>query len=234
MDYLSVIQSTSGINVPLVTGALIERFENSYVNFVRHIRQLAYPVHFDTQSGLEYAGEMEMGCPKVEIQRVIPIYLLYPFSNRELADSVRRVATRLAKGEEEGYRGVAETNIFEIDTSSWLSMHEGDIVIEPWMPTTSQDPVFNNGSQIDRFEKWKLTPIGHEKAAIYMRSRLCRYLATNLRTECGQALQGLDSGVTRGVSPGAVRKRGPSPNGQRWRQQEADAREQKLRGSFVW
>jgi len=80
----------------------------------------------------------------------------------------------------------------------------------------------------------RLTPIGHEKAAVYLQPRLCRYLATNPRMECAD-LGGLDGGVTRGISPhGTIRLRGADPDRDRMLREEARAREKKLRGNFIW
>lgn len=45
--------------------------------------------------------------------------LLYLLNGRELDQSIRKVAAQLTKGEEEGYNGVAESKIYEVDTSSW-------------------------------------------------------------------------------------------------------------------
>ncbi|KAF8432609.1 hypothetical protein BGX38DRAFT_1331640 [Terfezia claveryi] len=77
---LSIIKRIPGVDTTFATGAFIKRFEDSYVNFVRSIRNFAYPVHFNPMSGLEYDIEDETTLPAVEMQYVIPIYLLYPFN----------------------------------------------------------------------------------------------------------------------------------------------------------
>ncbi|RPB27659.1 hypothetical protein L211DRAFT_563571 [Terfezia boudieri ATCC MYA-4762] len=228
---LSIIQRIPGVDTTFATDAFINRFENSYVNFVRSIRNVAYPVHFNPMSGLEYDSEDETTLPTVEMQYVIPIYLLYPFTGGPLAASIQRIAARLAKGEEEGYRGVAETKIYTVDTTSWMNMKEGDL--EQW----SLIPIHNmslNGSQLNAVDTFRLTPIGHEKAAVYLQPRLCRYLATNPRMECAD-LGEVDGGVTRGIpTHGTVRLRGTDPHRDRMLREGARVRENKLRGKFVW
>jgi len=167
----------------------------------------------------------------VELQYVIPIYLLYPFNGGRLAESIQRVAARLAKGEEEGYRGVAETKIYVVDTTSWMNMKEGDL--EQWSFIPTQNIPLNE-SQLNAIDTLRLTPIGHEKAAVYLQPRLCRYLATNPQMECAD-LGELDGGAIKGTSlHGTVRLRGVDPERDRMLREEARAREKKLRGKFVW
>ncbi|KAF8417908.1 hypothetical protein BGX38DRAFT_1147534, partial [Terfezia claveryi] len=220
---LSIIKRIPGVDTTFATGAFIKRFEDSYVNFVRSIRNFAYPVHFNPMSGLEYDIEDETTLPAVEMQYVIPIYLLYPFNGGQLAASIPRIAARLAKGEEEGYRGVAETKIYTVDTTSWMNMKEGDL--EQWSLIPIQN-ISLNGSQLNAVDTLRLTPIGHEKAAVYLQPRLCRYLAKNPRMECAD-LGELDGGVTRGIPP-----HGADPDRDRMLREEARARENKLRGKF--
>ena len=231
MVSLSTIQQITGIDIEFATDDFIKRFEDAYVSFVRSLRNIAYPAHFNPKSGLEYDSEDEIDLPIVEMQYVVPIYLLYPFNGGQLAASIQRVAARLAKGEEEGYRGVAETKIYVVDTTSWMNMKEGDL--EQWSFIPPQN-ILLNGSQFSAVDTLRLTPIGHEKAAVYLQPRLCRYLATNPQLECAD-LGGLDGGATRGTPPhGAVRLRGADPDRDRVLREEARAREKRLRGKFVW
>jgi len=91
-----------------------------------------------------------------------------------------------------------------------------------------------HGSQVIPVDTLRLTPIGHEKAAVYLQPRLCHYLAPDPRTECPDRGE-LDGGVTRGVPPhGAMRMRGANPDRDGMLREEARAREKKLRGKFVW
>ena len=182
-----------------------------------------YPVYFNLPSGLESDDGVGMVSNYHGIKRVVPVYLLYPFNGREQDQSIRRVAARLTKGEEEGYSGVAESKIYEVDTSSWMSNKLGDVELRPKQYVL-------DGNQSDLLS---LTPAGHEKAAAYLKPRLCRYLARNPRQECPDYGE-LEIGGIGWVTSEGVRIKGPSPKRQWGRMEEAKARERKLRGSFTW
>lgn len=219
---LSTRLSISGINVTSTIEAFKQEFEDAYVEFVRFIRQVAYPVYFNLPSGLE----SDVDLSHQGIKRVIPIYLLYPFNNRDLNQCIRRAAVRLTRGEEEGYSGAAESKIYEVDTSSWMSNKLNDIELRPKQYVLG-------GNQSHLVDVLSLTPVGHEKATAYLKPRVCRYLARNPRQECPDYGE-LEVGGLRWVTNGDLRTKGPSPERQ-WRQMEQQkARESKLRGSFIW
>lgn len=142
---------------------LAERFENTYVSFVKAIRTLAYPKHpaiiQSERSG--YRAYIPNFVPAS-----VPIFIMRPLRG-ELEHSTQNIVNRL--------RADGDKAVFWLDTSGWLDPR----------PSSSSSPEQERNNEDfytdDRIEppKWRLSERGNQRVAIFLHMHLCRYLARN-------------------------------------------------------
>ena len=95
--------------------------------------------------------------------------------------------------------------------------------LESWM----YHPVPLNWTQPHAIEAWRLTAMGHTRAAAYLEPRLCRYLALDPRLDCPNEGEGeIGSGMGYGAPF--------NPDRARIEKEERTLKEKRLKGSFVW
>ncbi|MCJ1397304.1 hypothetical protein MMC11_000496 [Xylographa trunciseda] len=134
---------------------LSEAFEDTYVSFVKTLRQLAYPkhpvvVHSERTSS---SGIIPPGTPAA-----IPIFIMRPFRG-ELEHATQGVVNRL--------RADGDKAVFWLDTSGWLADVEGETGNEDfYSDRTAMPPV------------WRLTEQGNQRVAIFLHIHVCGYLAS--------------------------------------------------------
>ncbi|KAI9786307.1 MAG: hypothetical protein M1816_008048 [Peltula sp. TS41687] len=135
---------------------LYERFEDSYVNLVKAIRQLAYPKHPQAAtSSSSYGTSTSLSAPAS-----IPIFLMRPFRG-QFEHAVQGAVRRLRDG--------GDSSVFLLDTSGWLNVDD----------TSSEE---DRDFQLDESTsppRWRLTQHGNQRVAIFLHMHVCRYLAAD-------------------------------------------------------
>lgn len=137
-------------------GELWRSFEDTYVSFVKSIRNLAYPQHpaVMEMERLGLDADAEDNSPAN-----IPIFIMRPF-NGELEHATQAAVNRL--------RDEGDKSVYWLDTTGWLETQDtertaSDFFVDP------QDPE----------QRTHLTERGNQKAAIYLHMHVCRFLAQN-------------------------------------------------------
>ncbi|KAL8814489.1 MAG: hypothetical protein Q9223_006295 [Gallowayella weberi] len=137
---------------------LAERFENTYVSFIKAIRTLAYPKHPSTiqseRSG--YSTYVPNWVPAS-----IPIFVMRPLRG-ELEHATQNIVNRV--------RTAGDKYVFWLDTSGWLDPN----------PSLEGAAVANQDFYLDENvipSKWRLSERGNQRAAIFLHMHVCRYLA---------------------------------------------------------
>ncbi|KAI4139823.1 MAG: hypothetical protein LQ341_004071 [Variospora aurantia] len=135
---------------------LAERFENTYVSFVKAIRKLAYPKHPATIQS-ERSGYRTY-IPN-SVPASVPIFIVRPFRG-ELEHSTQNIVDRL--------RADGDEAVFWLDTSGWLDPRSTS--------SSSSDEDFYTDDHVE-VPKWRLSERGNQRVAIFLHMHLCRYLA---------------------------------------------------------
>lgn len=222
-DSLSLLYLQAATKNSTTSLAIKNQFENALVDFIRSIRQRAYPIYFDPKSGLE--NDDHEVVPEIAARdhsSVIPIYILPPFHSTDMMAVIRSAIRRVILAQDEGYRGSSECCIYDVDVGAWMSTVDGSL--ESW----NFHPSSLNGTQQGSIEAWRLTSMGHTRVAAYLESRLCRYLALEPRLNCPNQGEG-EVGGTMGYVQSPV-----NPEGARIEREKRMSKEMRLKGSFVW
>ncbi|KAL8961647.1 MAG: hypothetical protein Q9193_001830 [Seirophora villosa] len=142
---------------------LAERFENTYVSFVKAIRTLAYPKHpaiiQSERSG--YGAYIPNFVPAS-----VPIFIMRPLRG-ELEHSTQNIVNRL--------RADGDKAVFWLDTSGWLDPRSS-LSSSPQQESNNED--FYTDDRVEP-PKWRLSERGNQRVAIFLHMHLCRYLARN-------------------------------------------------------
>ncbi|KAI5809779.1 hypothetical protein DFH27DRAFT_536285 [Peziza echinospora] len=156
-DSLALLYLQAATNKNSTTSlAMKNQFENALVDFIRSIRQRAYPMYFDPRSGLENDGHGVM--PEIAARdhsSVIPIYILPPFHNTDMMTAIKSAIRRVILSQDMGYRGTSECCIYEVDVSAWMSTvdgsgngaHEGSCI-----PRVTAMPISSTGTKAELFK----------------------------------------------------------------------------------
>lgn len=163
--------------------ALTTAFEDTYVSLIKALRALAYPVH---PAALQPSSQAYLD--DVDAPPIIPIFVMRPFMgamDHATVGVVRRV------------REDGDVGTFWLDTSGWLEdpwtypprspEARGAASSAPRAPDTNTDTPNDFWWDADTAEegggggkgggRWRLTPRGNQKAAMYLHGHLCGYLA---------------------------------------------------------
>lgn len=137
-------------------------FEDSYVAFVKAIRQLAYP-----RPDSKFQDDYGMRAEPITTPASMPIFILRPLTGALEHETLGAVQRLRAEG---------DAAVFWIDTTGWLtkvSDSEDDL-------TTTQDFFLDNNTKPPT---QRLTELGNQKVAIFLHAHVCRYLASR-SNEC--------------------------------------------------
>ncbi|KAI9809093.1 MAG: hypothetical protein M1825_002382 [Sarcosagium campestre] len=138
------------------TWDLVERYEDTYVSFVKSIRELAYPRHPELASAA-YSDFSDSGTVGGQGSVSIPIFIMRPLRG-QFEHATQGAVNRL--------RADGDKSVFWLDTSGWLNTEAGN----------SEDPDFyQDGTESS--SRWHLTERGNQRVAIYLHMHACRYLA---------------------------------------------------------
>ncbi|EON66429.1 hypothetical protein W97_05526 [Coniosporium apollinis CBS 100218] len=198
--------------------ALTTAFEDTYVSLIKALRALAYPVH---PAALQPSSQAYLD--NADAPPVIPIFVMRPFMGameHATVGVVRRV------------REDGDVGAFWLDTSGWLeapsSVHapldEGTegVVGARRAPDSNGNgngdfwwdegtaAATDTGADVGGKGRWRLTPRGNQKAAMYLHGHLCGYLAEEgsrcpfLRREVygGKVFDPLETRLERAVQRG--------------------------------
>jgi hypothetical protein len=135
---------------------LYERFEDTYMTFVKAIRQLAYPKHpsaIAAASGL-YSPHGDTAPAS------IPIFIMRPLRG-QFEHATQGVVNRL--------RADGDKSVFWLDTSGWLDSDDTDPDAADFYTETTANRT-----------RWRLTERGNQRVAIFLHMHVCQYLAADV------------------------------------------------------
>jgi len=134
-------------------------FEDTYTSLIRAIRTLAYP---PTASSASMFSDFEDD----DLPHIISIFIMRPFDGG-MEHTTQSVVKRL--------RDEGDKAVFWLDTSGWLeppSSSTGDFWLDHSLLTFT-----NSSNERTRQSRYRLTPRGNQKVAIYLHTHVCRYLS---------------------------------------------------------
>lgn len=143
------------------------KFEDSYVSFVKAIRQLAYPKHpsvayADRGGFYQYAERIAPAS--------IPIFIMRPLRG-EMEHATQNAANRL--------RADGDRFVFWLDTSGWLdetdmSSDDRDFYLDE---TGSHSDESGSAEAREAGKRYRLMEQGNQRVAIFLHMHVCSYLA---------------------------------------------------------
>ena len=135
---------------------LSEKFEATYVSLVKAIRNLAYPKH---PSLIQSERSGSSGIISSNAPASIPIFIMRPFRG-QLEQATQSAVAKL--------RLDGDKAVFWLDTSGWL---------DPDVESADYPDFFLDESMTP--PRWRLTEQGNQRAAIFLHTHVCRYLAAD-------------------------------------------------------
>ncbi|KAK3061919.1 hypothetical protein LTS18_005179 [Coniosporium uncinatum] len=134
-------------------------FEDTYISLVRAIRTLAYPPTTSSASTIS-------GFEDDDLPPSIPIFIMRPFDGG-MEHATQSVVQRL--------RDEGDKAVFWLDTSGWLEPPSSSTE-DFWLDDRPLSPKISSNNTAWQ-SRYRLTPRGNQKVAIYLHTHMCRYLS---------------------------------------------------------